>query len=89
MIPFASQIQGFDTGIHFLGNNIAAALQLGDIEYVTMEMEWVKTLMQSHKRPARELADFINSYSQAVDKHINGIGAPIKEWLKEQARFTT
>ncbi len=85
MIPFAPKSESIDTGIRFLGDNIIAALQLGNMEHVTKEMEWVKVLMQSHQRPASELADFINNYSLAVDKHINGRGAPIKAWLKAQA----
>ena len=86
MIPFAPQSEGMDTGIRFLGDNIAAALQLGNMEHVTKEMEWVKVLMQSHQQPASVLAEFINTYSTAVDKHINGRGAPIKAWLKETAQ---
>lgn len=85
-LPPAAHSEGFDTGIRFLGDNIAAALQLGDMENVTAEMEWLKVLMQSHKRPPQELADFTEAYSQAVDKHINGTGAPIKAWLKTQAQ---
>ncbi|CAG1016878.1 HTH-type transcriptional repressor CarH [Anaerolineales bacterium] len=79
-------LNGLNTGIQYLGDNIAAALQLGDMEYVTNEMEWLKTLLQSHKRPSQELTDFMGIYSRAVDKHINGQGEPIKEWLKAQAR---
>jgi methanogenic corrinoid protein MtbC1 len=74
-----------NTSIQFLGDNIAAALQIGDMELVTDEMDWVKTLLQSKKRPPEELAYFINTYSQAVDKHINGQGMPIKSWLNAQA----
>jgi len=85
MIPFTPQSEGMDTGIRFLGDNIAAALQLGNMEHVTKEMEWVKVLMQSHQQPASVLAEFINTYSTAVDKHINGQGEPIKAWLKTQA----
>jgi DNA-binding transcriptional MerR regulator len=87
-IPPAAHSEGFDTGIHFLGNNIAAALQLGDMEHVTAEMEWLKVLMQSHQRPPEELASFMETYSQAVDQHINGSGAPIKAWLKEQVQLS-
>ena len=78
--------EGIDTGIHFLGDNIAAALQLGNIEHVNAELEWLKVLMQSHQRPQKELADFMENYSRAVDKHINGQGSPIKIWLNDQAR---
>jgi methanogenic corrinoid protein MtbC1 len=79
--------EGINTGIHFLGDNIAAALQLGDMGHVTAELDWLKVLMQSHQRPASELADFMENYSHAVEKHINGQGAPIKAWLKEQAQL--
>ena len=89
MLVFVPQSESMDTGIRFLGDNIIAALQLGNMEHVTKEMEWVKVLMQSHQRPASELTDFINNYSLAVDKHINGRGAPIKAWLKAQAQATT
>ncbi len=81
--------EDFDTGIRFLGDNIAAALQLGDIEHVTAEMEWVKVLMNSRQRPPEELATFMEIYSQAVDQCINGAGAPIKAWLKEQAQLVS
>jgi hypothetical protein len=74
-----------NTGIQFLGDNITAALQLSNMEYVTDEMEWLKTLLQSHKRPPQELAHFMKAYLQAVDKHINGQDEPIKVWLKLQA----
>ncbi len=79
-------LDGLNTGIQYLGDNIAAALQLGDMEYVTNEMEWLKNLLQAYERPAQELADFMNIYSRAVDKHINGQGKPIKDWLKAQSK---
>lgn len=81
---FVENSEGFHTGIKFLGDNIAAALQLGEMEYVTQEVEWIKVLMQWRKRPPQELSDFVKSYSQAVDKHINGQGSPIKNWLASQ-----
>ena len=83
--PLSISPESLNTGIQFLGDNIAAALQLGDMEYVTGEMEWLKVLLQSHKRPHQELVDFMNNYSRAVDQQINGQGDPIKAWLKTQA----
>lgn len=84
MQSFSIKSEDLNTGIQFLGDNIAAALQFGDMEQVTDEMEWLKTLLQSHQRPPQELAGFIKAYSQAVDKHINGQGEPIKVWLRTQ-----
>jgi hypothetical protein len=51
--PLSISPEGLSTGIQFLGDNIAAALQLGDMEHVTDEMEWLKVLLQSHERPHR------------------------------------
>jgi methanogenic corrinoid protein MtbC1 len=85
--PFLANSEGFNTGIHFLGDNIIAALQLGDMEYVTQEMEWVKVLMHSHKRPPQELTDFMQSYLSAVDKQINVQDSPIKDWLSAQINY--
>ncbi len=87
--PLSISPEGLNTGIQHLGDTIAAALQLGDMEHVTDEMEWLKVLLKSHQRPAQELADFMNNYSRAVDKHINGQGEPIKAWLKAQASRET
>jgi DNA-binding transcriptional MerR regulator len=87
--PLTISMEGLNTGIQFLGDNIAAALQLGDMEHVTNEMDWLKTLLQSHQRPSQELVHFMDSYSRAVDQHINGQGEPIKAWLKEQASRET
>ncbi len=85
-IPLAAQPEGFEAGIHFLGDNIVAALQLGDMQYVNAEMEWLKVLMEWYQRPREELAIFMETYLQAVDQHINGSGSPIKAWLKAQAK---
>ncbi|MFN8383085.1 MAG: MerR family transcriptional regulator [Anaerolineales bacterium] len=85
--PLAVDPEHLNTGINFLGDIIVAALQFGDMDHVTNEVEWLKVLLQSHQRPAQELADFMNEYSRAVDKHINGSGTPIKAWLHAQANL--
>jgi DNA-binding transcriptional MerR regulator len=84
--PSSINPEGLNTGIQFLGDSITAALQLGDMEHVTLEMEWVKMLIKSHERPPEELAYFMETYSHAVDKHLNGSGTLIKAWLKDQAQ---
>ena len=83
--PLAISPEDLDTGIHFLGDNIIAALQLGDMTHLTEEMDWLKVLLEAHKRPEQELRSFMEIYSNAVDKHINGQGDPIKTWLSSQA----
>ena len=68
-------------GIHFLGENITAALQLGDMSYVSGEVEWLKELLQFHEAHPEQLIDFMETYSVAVNENINGQGKAIFEWL--------
>lgn len=68
-------------GAHFLGENIAAALQLGDVSYVSSEVEWLKVLLQFHEAQSEQLIHFLQAYSDAVKKNLNGSGKLIFEWL--------
>jgi hypothetical protein len=82
--PHSISPEGLNTAMQFLGDNIAAALQFGDMELVTDEMEWLKALLQAHQKPPQELTHFMEIYSQAADKHFNRQGNPIKAWLNAQ-----
>ena len=73
--------ENIKTGIHFLGENITAALQLGDMSYVSSEVEWLKVLLQFHKAEPEQLIHFMETYSAAVNKNINGQGKPIFDWF--------
>jgi MerR family transcriptional regulator, light-induced transcriptional regulator len=79
--PLSISPEEIKTGVHFLGENITAALQLGDMSYVSAEVDWLKTLLQAHEMPPEQLIHFMETYSRAVDKNINGQGKPITEWL--------
>lgn len=80
------QAEALNNGVHQLSNNILAALQLGDLEYVSDELKWVRALLRAYNRSQQELVDFMNSYFQAVDENINGQGTPIKDWLRAQSK---
>ena len=86
MPPLRVSSEDFQTGIHFLGDNIAAALILGDITYVSDEMDWIKYMLHTYNHPDQELIQFMDAYGKAVDKHINGSGKPILAWLKAEAQ---
>ena len=68
-------------GIHFLGDQITAALQLGDMSHVSSEIDWLRMLLASHATNPEQLTQFMDIYAQAIDKNINGQGKPISEWL--------
>jgi MerR family transcriptional regulator, light-induced transcriptional regulator len=68
-------------GIHFLGENITAALQLGDMSYVSAEVDWLKVLLQFHDTQPGQLIHFLRAYSEAVKANMNGHGQPLFEWF--------
>ena len=82
--PLSIASEDVRTGIHFLGENITAALQLGDMSHVSTEIDWLKGLLQSHRAPQEQLIYFVQTYSQAVNQNINGQGKPIYEWLTSE-----
>ena len=73
--------ENMKTGLDFLGDNILAALQLGDMSHVSTEVDWLKTLLQAYQTDPRQLIHFMETYSAAVNKNINGQGRPIFQWL--------
>lgn len=79
--PLAISPENIKTGIQFLGENISAALQLGNTSYISAEVDWLKVLLQSYSTDPRQLIHFMETYSDAVNKSINGQGKPISEWL--------
>ena len=83
--PLSIGPEEIDASIQHLGNNIAAALQFGDMEHLSEEMEWLKVLLNSYNRPRQEMVAFMEGYSHAIDAHINGQGEPIKKWLRTYA----
>ena len=81
---FSISPEDIKTGLYFLGENITAALQLGDISHVSNEIDWLKGLLQSHGSTDSQLIHFLQTYSQAVNQNINGQGKPIYEWLASE-----
>jgi len=79
--PLAISPDDIKTGVDFLGDQITAALQLGDMSHVSAEVDWLRMLLQSHSTHPEQLTAFMENYAQAVDKNINGQGKPIFEWI--------
>ncbi len=82
--PLSISPEDIKTGIHFLGENITAALQLGDMSHASAEVDWLRTLLKSYDTPPQQLIHFMEMYSHAVNQNINGQGQPISEWLANE-----
>ncbi len=83
--PLFISPENIKTGLDFLGDNIIAALQLGDMSHVSSEVDWLRTLLQAHANDPQQLIHFVETYSAAVNKSINGQGKPIFQWLAGEA----
>ncbi len=82
--PLSISSEDIKTGVHFLGENIAAALQLGDMAHVSAEVDWLKALLQFYETPLQQLIHFMEAYSHAVGRNMNGEGKPIFEWFASE-----
>jgi methylmalonyl-CoA mutase cobalamin-binding subunit len=79
--PLSMAPENINTGLDFLGDNITAALQLGDMSHVSTEVDWLRTLLHAYETDPRQLIHFMQTYSTAINKNINGQGRPIFQWL--------
>jgi hypothetical protein len=84
--PLAISPDDIETAIHFLGENIVAALQLGDMGHVSAEIDWLQGLLQAHGSSAAQLVHFMQTYARAIDQHINGQGKPVFEWIDAETQ---
>ncbi len=85
--PILNFTDEVNTGIQLLGDNIIAALQFGNMEHVSGEMEWLRILLEVRQHPPQELMQFIKNYTRAVHKHLKAEGTPLKAWLDEQEKI--
>ena len=68
-----------------LGNNLAAALSLGNIEALKVEKAWIEGLLREHNQSAKTLGSFITAYAKSIDSAMGKEGQPISDWLRTQA----
>lgn len=70
---------------HFLGDNLVAALELGDISHISTDIYWISNLLTSHQIPVSMLPAYFAAYAQSVDKILGEDGREISVWLKLQS----
>jgi DNA-binding transcriptional MerR regulator len=64
-----------------LSRNVAAALMLGDIDFLCTDIAWVEGLLDNQGIPRDTLGRYVHAYRQAAESHLKGAGRPIVEWL--------
>ncbi|MBE2223425.1 MAG: MerR family transcriptional regulator [Anaerolineae bacterium] len=63
-----------------LGDNIIAALTLGDMGLLAANIEWIQGLLVNfhYRMPEDAMTPYLKAYKQAAQKHLTG---PVSEWL--------
>lgn len=75
--------ESMETSTQFLGDNLIAALQLGDLSLMDGEIDWVRSLLKSKDIPEQVLNAYMQLFADAVSQNINGAGKPITNWLEK------
>jgi DNA-binding transcriptional MerR regulator len=69
-----------------LAQNIAAALTLGNLDYLKRELDWANGLLHNHRHPmpAEILQAYLRLYHEAASHELGEPGAIIVDWLASQ-----
>lgn len=66
---------------YFLGKILLASLQLGQLDYLKSDLDWLRGLSVGEKRPVDGLHQYLAAYSTAVRQIMGSTGQPIADWL--------
>lgn len=77
-IPYAS----LATANSNMAEDIIAALKLGDIDYLGIDIDWIAGLLENHDIPAEQLGLYLTTYHQAATTHLDERGGLILDWLE-------
>lgn len=66
-----------------LGNNIQAALNLGEMNLLDANLEWVHGLLANYhyRMPEEAMRPYLAAYRQAIHHHLDERGKPIFDWF--------
>lgn len=68
---------------NFFGNELAAAVELGDPALIEADLEWVRHLLAGRRIAAEQLLPFLNVYSQSIENELGEAGKPITGWIAD------
>ncbi|GAB4431680.1 MAG: hypothetical protein Kow002_19880 [Anaerolineales bacterium] len=71
----------FNTATHFIGNTISAALEMGNLQYLNADMDWLRNLLTPRGIPTSVLPTYLQIYEQAITRTMGSSGKAITLWL--------
>jgi DNA-binding transcriptional MerR regulator/methylmalonyl-CoA mutase cobalamin-binding subunit len=81
LLPFSANPEYIANANQFMGDNIVAALQLGNLRYIDSELDWLETLIKVNHLPPQVVAGYLRTYASAVSLHMPEHGPLISKWL--------
>lgn len=66
-----------------LGRGILAALRLGNIAFLSDDINWIHGVLESHQIPAESLRYYLNVYYEVVSATMGAVAAPLLNWLHQ------
>jgi methanogenic corrinoid protein MtbC1 len=66
-----------------LGLHIAAALALGNMDFVGTDIDWIAGLLRNHLFPVEMLYGYLQAYYQTAIEQLDARGQPIIAWFGE------
>ena len=74
--------QSISTAVAAMTQSISAALALGDLSFIGIDIRWVEGLMVNYRIPINQLKQFIRQYNLALHKQLDPtLGKVILEWF--------
>jgi len=70
----------FNANLHF-GNELASALELGNVDYLAADLTWLKGLLSRHNVPSQQLNPYLMIYGESLRRILNGHSALFTNWL--------
>jgi MerR family transcriptional regulator, light-induced transcriptional regulator len=83
ILPFSDNPEHITNANVFLGDNIIAALQLGDLRFIDSELDWLETLIKVNHLPPQVVTSYLKTYASAVQRHMPEHGNLISDWLEQ------
>ena len=69
----------------YLNENISASLYLGNLNFLSPELGWVKRLLTHRQMEEVSLERYIQAYANTLQEVIGEAAAPLIDWLLEEA----
>ncbi len=77
--------QYIETANFFFGNELAAALELGDPAFLASDLEWIRSLIRQHNLAPQLLQQYLLAYAQIGRESIGESGDQLFNWIESFA----